>query len=78
MAEAPFDGAVKVTAAPDTGLPSLSWSVADSGLPKAADVLADWPSPAVAVNCDGLPATMLNELALPGAASEALLLDAVS
>ena len=50
VAEAPFAGAVKVTAAFGTGLPSLSCTVTASGLAKAADVLADCLSPEVAVS----------------------------
>ena len=43
--EAPLAGAVKVTVAPETGLPYWSVTVATSGLVKAVLTVALWPCP---------------------------------
>lgn len=43
--EAPDDGAVKVTVAPETGLPDESVTSATSPEAKGAPTVADWPDP---------------------------------
>ena len=59
---APEAGAVKVTLAPETGLPLASVTVATSGLLNALLTWALWPPPDVGVMPAGAPATtvMLN------------------
>jgi hypothetical protein len=53
---APLEGAVKVTEAPDTGLPYWSSTVTTSGAPKAAPTAALCGVPEVALMPAGAPA----------------------
>ena len=60
--DAPEDGAVNTTVAPETGLPSASVTIATSGLANAAPWVADWAEPETTVIDAGVPATTLNPL----------------
>ena len=56
MPEAPLAGALKVTLAPETGLPYASVTVASSGLVKPVLTSVDCPDPEVATIVLGKPA----------------------
>ena len=58
----PEEGAVNVTFAPGTGLPSASVTIATSGLANADPWVADWLPPETTVIEAGVPATMLKLL----------------
>ena len=67
VAEAPEPGGVKVTVAPEIGLPLASVTRATSGLVKAAPTVADCPEPDETAVVLAAPAVMLKALALVGA-----------
>ena len=60
---APLAGPAKVTAAPGTGLPKASVTVATSGLAKAVLTVAVCPDPEVAVIVVAAPAVMVTGVA---------------
>ena len=55
----PDDGAVKVTASPETGLPKLSVTVTSSGLPKAVFTVVLCGEPEVATMLLAVPARLV-------------------
>ena len=69
VAEAPEPGGVKVTVAPEIGLPLASVTKATSGLVKAAPIVADCPEPDETAMVLAVPAVMLKALALRGTVS---------
>jgi len=58
---APLPGPVKFTVTPDTGFPSESVTVTDSGFVNAVFTVALWPVPEFAVTVAGAPALFVNE-----------------